>query len=184
MADEEVVEEVEDDKKSGGKLGLIMMVVGLLVAIGGGLSVYFFLIAPRFSGDEEAVEVDEGDTIPLYPEYVVFDDAFTNLMRDGDGPASTLLYKVSFECATLETAELVTAYKARFIDMINKLHDSRTRAEVDDILLFKESVQRQALQRSNDILQRIIPQEVKKKDRHLYRITAVLHEKCMVADPI
>ena len=116
------------------------------------------------------------------PLYIRFDDAFTNLMRDGDGPASTLLYKVTFECSNIETHDLINKYKTRFVDMISKLHDSRTRAEVDDILMFKEGVQRQALQRSNDILRKIIPEDVKEKDRAEYRVTAVLHEKCMVAD--
>lgn len=183
MAEEEAVE-VTETKKSGGKLGLILMVVGLLVAVGGGLVVYFLVIAPRFAADETVVEdpMEPKDVIPQNPVYYSFDAAYVNLMRDGDGPASTLLYKVNFECSDQATHALVHAYKQRFVDMLNKLHDSRTRAEVDDILLFKESVQRQALQKSNDILQQIIPPDVKEKDRSMYRITAVLHDQCMVAD--
>lgn len=184
MADEEVVEEVAEEKKSG-KLGLILMVVGLLVAIGGGLGVYFLVIAPKFVVDEDVADEPEDEYfIPMNPVYVYFDAAYVNLMRDGDDPASTLLYKISFECSDQDTATLIEeSYKSRFVDMLNKLHDSRTRAEVDDILLFKESIQRQALQRSNDLLQRMIPESIKGEDRAAYRVTAVLHEQCMVSDP-
>lgn len=190
MADEEVVEESGEDKKSGGKLGLILMVAGLLIAVGGGLAVYFLVIAPKFAVEDGTAEgpTEDGDSIPFRPVYYSFESSFTNLMRDGSGAASTLLYQVSFECSNQGTSDLVDAYKLRFIDMLGKLHDSRTRAEVDDILLFKQSVQSQALQKSNAILERIVTglienKEVKEKDRSAYRITAVLHEKCAVADP-
>jgi flagellar basal body-associated protein FliL len=183
MADEQVVEETAgEEEKSGGRLGLIITIVGILAAVGGGLGVYFFVIAPMFAVEGEMTgELDDGkEVIPLIPGNVVFDMATVNLMRDGDNAAATLIYKINFECSDDITVGLIETYKPRFIDMLGKLHDSRTRAEVDDILLFKESVQAQAMQKGNDLLQRLVPEEM---DASMYRITAVLHEQCMAMDP-
>lgn len=103
---EEVKEETEEtgeetgDKKSGGKMGLILIVVALLVALGGGLSIYFFVIAPRLAPpiDENVISFDGlEEYIPEFPQFVYFDSSFVHLMREGDGPAAILLYKVTFE---------------------------------------------------------------------------------------
>jgi hypothetical protein len=93
-------------------------------------------------------------------------------------PASILVYGVSVECNNAETATLVQTHLARFVDIINKLHDSRTRSELDNTLLMKESIQRQAVQKSNDLLRRL-----QEKPRDDIKITAVLHQKFAVQDP-
>lgn len=170
-----------EEEPKGGKMGLILSLAVMLLAVGGGLAVYFLVIAPKFADPvEEVVETDPTDFIPSSPEYVSFEPAFVNLMREGDSAAATLLYAVQFECADLATAQLIEGHKARFTDMLNKLHGSRTRDEVDDIVAFQESVQRQAKQKANDLLKRLA--ENSDAPDAVYVVTAVLHNQCMVSE--
>lgn len=186
MADEAVDEKGEGSgdggKKSGGKMGLILALVAVLLAVGGGLAVYFFVISPKLAPGEEGdvAEVEEPeDFIPLNPVFFPFDQAITHIMREGDGASSMLMYKVTLECTNDATALRIETHRARFVDMLDKLHGSRTRDEVDDILSFKASIQRQALQKSNDILKRVTTDE----DKEPLRVTAVFHEQLAVSDP-
>jgi flagellar basal body-associated protein FliL len=170
--------------KSGG-LGKILLPVGLvLVAAIAGLATYLFALAPMLAHEDPAhadaqAHVDGHDDLPHHPETIALPDGFVNVIRDGDMPAAMLVYGVSIECNNHETRLLVEAHLARFVDIINKLHDSRTRAELDDTLLIKESIQRQASQKVNDLLRRL--QEEPRDD---IKITAVLHHKFAVQDPI
>ncbi len=166
---------------SGGGLGKFLLPVGLvLVAAIGGLATYLFVLAPMLAQDESSVEAKAttDELMPSAPAMITLPDGFVNVMRDGEMPASILVYGVSLECNNQATADIVNAHLARFIDIINKLHDSRTRSELDDTLLMKESIQRQATQKANDLLRRL-----QQEPDDTIRITAVLHHKFAVQDP-
>lgn len=178
MADE-VNEEVAEER-SGGGIGKIILVLGVvLVAAIAGLSSYLFVLKPMLDETEVAVQIDPEDIIPLAPAMVEFPATPVNVMREGQMPASTLLFGVTLECENALTAELVSAHRARFVDMINKLHDSKTRAELDDTFIIKESIQRQILQKANDILMRL---QVESSES--IRITAVFHHTFVVQDQV
>lgn len=181
MAEE--VNEERPEKESSGAIGKIVLVLGVvLVAAIGGLATYLFVLKPML---EEAAEVaaseqvSNEDPIPLMPVEIEFPQTPVNVIRDGQAPAAMLLFGVTLECENEATAELVRRHQARFVDMVNKLHDSRTRAELDDVLLIKESIQRQARQKGNDILRRL--QE--DPDDNI-RITDVFHHTFVVNDPL
>lgn len=179
---EEVNEERPENEPSGA-MGKIILVLGVvLVAAIGGLSTYLFVLKPML---EEAAEVaaseqvSDEDPIPLFPVEVEFPQAFVNVIRDGQAPAATLVFGVTLECENRDTANLVGVHRARFVDIINKLHDSRTRSELDDVLLIKESIQRQAKQKLNHLLRRL---QAEPADN--IRITSVLHHTFAVQDPL
>jgi flagellar basal body-associated protein FliL len=180
MADEAKKKDAEPASASGG-LGNLLLPVGLvLVAAIGGLAAYLFVLSPMLSkeiGTAEA-KASSDDLLPLNPQVINLPDGFVNVIRDGEMPAAMLVYGVAIECNNAETAAIVQAHLARFIDIINKLHDSRTRSELDDTLLMKESIQRQATQKANDLLRRL-----QKSPRDDIKITAVLHHKFAVQDP-
>ena len=162
----------------GGGIGKLIFVIGVvLVAAIAGLSTYLFLLKPMLDDTNLAIQIDPEDMIPMQPVTVEFPETPVNVMREGEMCASTLLFGVTLECENPETAELVNLHRARFVDMINKLHDSRTRAELDDTLLIKESIQAQILQRANSILQR-----VQAKPSEKIRITDVFHHRFVVSD--
>ena len=167
-------------EQSGG-IGKLLLPIGLvLVAAIAGLATYLFVLSPMLANaglDAESKAAPE-DLVPLSPVVIEFPDSFVNVIRDGEMPASILMFGVSLECNNEQTAALVNAHRARFVDIINKLHDSRTRSELDDTLLIKESIQRQAQQKANDLLRRL--QEGPRDD---VKITAVLHHKFVVNDP-
>ncbi len=177
MAEEK--EASEDKVKKSGKMGLIILLVLLLLAVGGGLAVYKFVIAPKLADDNgEMNPPPPVNLIPPAPVNYPFDMSTVNLMREGDAAAGILMYQISFECLNLETSEIIELYKPRFVNMLNQLHASRTRDEVDDILLFQTSVQRQALQKANDMLE-----QMKLPDSEMeLKVTGVFHERCMATD--
>lgn len=179
MADEENQEQTEE-KPSGGGLGKIVLVlVVAFVAAIGGLATYLFVLKPMLEKSAVVAEAVEEDLIPLAAVEIEFPASPVNVIRDGQEPAATLLFGVTLECANAETLALVTAHQARFVDMINKLHASRTRAELDDVLLMTESIQRQLMQKLNDLLKRL-----QEEPADEIRITAVLHHTFVVQDPL
>ncbi len=179
----EEVNEEQPEEESSGALGKIVLVLGVvLVAAVGGLATYVFVLKPML---EEAAEVaaseqaSDEDPIPLAPVAIEFPQTPVNVIREGQSPAATLLFGVTLECENEVTAQLVRMHLPRFVDMINKLHDSRTRDELDDVLLIKESIQRQALQKSNDILMRL-----QEKPNDIIRVVSVFHHTFVVQDPL
>ena len=180
MAEDNENNAEEEGKKKGGKLGLIIMLVIILIAAGGGFAVYKMFIAPKFADEEMLPEPEEPkNPIPLMPFNYEFAMSTVNLMRDSDGESGILLYQVSFECNDELTKITVETYKPRFADMINKLHASRTRDEVDDILQFQLSVQRQMKQRANDMLKEMTPEDYEGPP---LLVTGVYHISCMATD--
>lgn len=181
MADDAKKKDAAPAEAASGGLGKILLPVGLvLVAAIGGLATYLFVLSPMLSKEGATVEAKTttDELLPASPQVINLPDGFVNVIRDGEMPAAILVYGVSIECNNAETAAIVQAHLARFIDIINKLHDSRTRSELDDTLLMKESIQRQAEQKANDLLRRL-----QKEPKDDIKITAVLHQKFAVQDP-
>lgn len=174
MADEEVT----GVEESGNGIISTLIVVAIVLALagGGGLFLYRFVIAPRLATDDAVAEAAVEDAIPIMPVNVEFPQKFVNIMRDAKEPASTLVFQVTLECNNQATANLINMHKIRFEDMLIKLHDSRTRDELDDVLALKTSIQRQAKQKANDLLQRLgaPPDEM--------QVTEVFHNLFMVQD--
>ena len=178
MADEKEASE-ETPEKKGGKMGLIIGLVAIVIAAVGGFAVYSMVIAPMLAPEEGEVIVEEVNPIPTMPVNYPFEVAMVNLMRDGDESAGVLMFEVTFECANETTKTIIDTYKPRYVDMLNKLHSSRTRDEVDDILQFQLSVQRQAKQKANDMLKQMTPPDF---DGDPPMVTGVFHVSCMATD--
>lgn len=179
---EEVKEEQQEEtpSKSSGAMVKAGIAVGVIVAaVVGGLLFYRLVLGPMLGSSGEEEGEGEQISIPLNPVMVVFEDTFVNVMRDGDMPAATFLFGVTLECINQETADIIGVHHARFVDMLNKLHDSRTRGELDDVVVLKESIQRQALQKCNDLLRRI---EGNPDTDNL--VTAVFHQTFAVQDSV
>lgn len=183
MADKK--EKPAETPAKGGGMGRLLMMAGvILVAAIGGLATYLFVLAPVLKdphaehGEAHAEEHGEEEHIPHHAVNVQLPTVVVNVMREGDGPAPLLQFGVTLEVSNHATELTVEQYKARFVDIINKLHDSRTRKELDDTLLIKESIQRQALQKCNELLKKI---QDKPNDEN--KITAVLHHTFVVQDP-
>jgi flagellar basal body-associated protein FliL len=180
MAEETNEEEVQE--KKGGIIGKLIIPAVLVFAVAAGLGVYFLVIAPRLAPDE-GVEDDPAEVvadIPRMPAELILEDNYVNVLRDGNNPASTLLFGVTIECNDQATVDFITPFASRFKYIIDSLHDSRTRDELDDMLEFKRSVREQALQKLNALLIQIQGDDVNER----YRITNVFHRKCFVTDQI
>lgn len=179
---EEANESQENQEGSGGRSPLVSVIVSVIVlalAAGGGFAVYQFVLAPRLAADGEDTEPAEmaSDAIPVNPVNVQFDQRFVNVMRDNDEPAAMLVFQVTLECSDQITANIIDLHRPRFEDMLIKLHDSRTRDELDDVLALKSSIQRQAEQRANDLLDRLLHESAAE-----HRVTDVFHNLFMVQD--
>jgi len=173
---EEVNEGQESPKRNlGGIIKIASAGAFVLVAGIAGVLVYKIFLSPILapSDDEDAVVVEE---IPLEPVHVIFESAFASVRREGDLPASTLVYGLTLECRDQETADLVNLFQPRFADMLNSLHGSKTRSELDDGERLKESIKKQALQKCNDLLRQLGGGDD-------LRVTAVLYSNFAVSDP-
>lgn len=184
MAEAKKKAEPQAEAPKGGGMGRILMLVGVvLIAAIGGLATYLFVLAPVLKDPAAEHEAKAEDTdehaLPEHAAMVELPNVVVNVMREGDAPAALLSFGVTLECNNEETAHLVEEHKARFVDIINKLHESRTRKELDDTLLIKESIQRQALQKVNELLRKL-----QHEPEESVKITAVLHQNFVVQDPI
>lgn len=182
MADEPKDQQQEEQSAARDFGPIIRMGMGaaaFLAAILAGLLVFRLVLAPMLA-EPTVAELDEDyEPIPLNPIPVRFDTSFVNVVREGDFPASTLMFGLTLECNNQIAADLVEMHRARFADMLIKLHDSRTRAELDDTLTLKNSIQRQALQKCNDLLVRL--QDNPDPEA---KITAVFHHTFTVQDQL
>ncbi len=179
--EQDAPEEAEEAKGGNPLFFIIVVVLVLLIAGVAGFLVFRMFLAPKLVVEEDTGEVDGGAMqldIPENPQPMTLDTHFVNVMRDAGEPASTLVFQVTIECANLETFALVDMHKSRFEDMITKLHDSRTRDELDDVLQLKNSIQRQAVQKSNDLIKRLQLGEPNPE----IRITAVFHNTLAVQE--
>lgn len=168
------------DGESGGGGGIIRLAVVLLgvVLIGAtaSLVVWEFVLQPRLVDAVPQAE-RRGAAIPPEPFMVPFDTSLaTVVMPDQDFLASTLMYAVELECSDPIAKASVIQHKARFIDMIRKLHQGRTRAELNDPMT-DDTIQQQIVQKSNSILSEIVINN--KADS---RVTNAFHTQWYVKD--
>jgi flagellar basal body-associated protein FliL len=180
MANEE---QVEDETKPGAGKFLRMFGVAAGIVMGGVILaavVFKLFLLPMLSETEsEAAATVHPDTISPEAVTVDFDDGYVNvIMEDKNVPASWLVYDVSLECANAATASLVEKYRARFHSMLERLHSFKTRKELDDPLV-KESIEKQARQEANTLLDRILGYS----DPNI-RVTAVFHTRYAVQDQL
>ena len=182
MADEQKPPEAV---AGGGKklLRSIGLIVGVIVvAAVGGLAAFYFVLAPMLRTDASAGPSTPDDLIPMSAVEVPFETTFVNLiMSDESMPTSTLLFSITLSCANQATADIITMHKARFSDMIIKLHDGHTRAEVvSDPRVLKESIEKQVVQESNRLLARLHPDEGSEP----IKVLDALHTQFAVSDNI
>lgn len=182
MADEEKEEAPEAKKGSSPLIKFAVLGAVILIAAGGGLATWTFalkdMLQPPDIEDIEVATTPDFD-IPMNPVYLEMPDAFVQLLREGDDfPASFFTYTVSLECNNEATVDFIEGRLPRFRDMLNDLHTDRTRAEMEGGLHLKKSIQRQALQKCNDMLRQMQGDNV---DEDI-RVTAVLHTQWAVSD--
>ena len=183
MADDEQAEITEDEQQeedSGGKGGLIRLLAVLvgvvLIGATASLVVWKLVLQPRLIDPSEVV-VETEPTIPADPFMVAFDPAFCSVvMPSEDFLASTLLYAIELECSDQIAMDLITKHKARFIDMIRKLHQGRTREELNDPMT-DDNIQKQIVQESNAILSAILMDNESES-----RVTNAFHTQWYVKD--
>ena len=168
MAEEQ---EAQAQPEGGGssavrKIGVAVGIV--LVAAIAALLVFQFVFKPLLQEPAQVADEQIGEKIPDTVETVAFEKNFVSVvMPSDDVPASTLLYTVNLECSNPEVAMLVERHRPRFEDMLQSLHRNRTRDDWNDPMVL-EDIKRQALQKANELLQRLQP-EVNPE----WRITAV-----------
>jgi len=182
MADEEQaeIEEGHEQEPSGDKGGFIRLIAVLLgvVLIGATVSlvVWKLVLQPRLT-DPMVEVVETGPDILPDPFMVPFDSAIaTVIMPSDDYLASILMYSIELECSDQVAMDLVTKHKARFIDMIRKLHSGRTREELNDPMT-GENIQKQTVQESNAILSAILVENEADS-----RVTNAFHTQWFVKD--
>lgn len=183
MAAEELPEGHEGEQQeegSGGKGGLLRLLAVLIgvTLFGATLSlvVWKFVLQPRLADSDAPMEI-AGPEIPPEPFMVPFEPALaTVVMPSDDYLASTLMYAVELECSDQIAMELVMKHKARFIDMIRKLHQGRTRDELNDPMT-DDNIQKQIVQESNAILSAILGESAESS-----RVTNAFHTQWYVKD--
>lgn len=182
MADEEVAGAPDADKGKSPVIKLVILGVMILMAAGVGFATWSLVLKDLVQPpDLEEVEVATTSDfeIPMYPVYFEMPDAFVQLQREGvDYAASLFTYKVSLECNNQATADFIDMRLPRFQGMIQELHLNLTRAEMDLGLSLQKSIQRQALQKCNDMLRQMQGDAIDEE----IRITAVLHTQWAVSD--
>ncbi|HNV21276.1 MAG TPA: hypothetical protein PLB67_04415 [Candidatus Hydrogenedentes bacterium] len=158
---------------------LIWLGVACMVAVLGALLLYFVMFRPRLAEDAAPVDAGSGDKLNPNTVTVDFDEsvASVKMPQDSQLPASLLSFQVSLECNDQITAALVQKHIARFTDMINKQHEFRTRAELDDPRV-KTDIQKTILLEANTILKQLQPGP---PDPNI-RVTAVFHKRFLVSD--
>ena len=184
MANEEQaeveVEEGQQEEESGGKGGLIRLLVVLFsVALIGAtvsLVVWKLLLKPRLA-DPELVVASTTPQILADPFMVPFDASLTTVkMPSEDFLASTLMYAIELECSDQIAMDLVMKHKARYIDMIRRMHQGRTREELNDPMT-DDNIQKQIVQESNAILSAILVENEADS-----RVTSAFHTQWYIKD--
>jgi len=163
---------------------LIWLGVAAMVAAVAAVLLYVFVLKAMFAeGDDGAQPVASDTGNKLNPETVTvdFDEsvASVKMPEDSQLPASLLSFAVSLECSNQMTADLVQKHMARFTDMINKQHEFRNRAELDDPRV-KAAIQETILMEANTILKQLQPGPI---DPNI-QITDVFHRRFLVSDQL
>lgn len=157
-------------------------VVGLVAAIAAVL-LYTFVLKPMLSEVNEPQLAAEELGDKLNPDTITVDFeesvASVKMPEDSQLPAALLSFAVSLECNNQLTADLVQRHKARFIDMISRQHEFRTRAELDDPRV-KAAIQKTILMEANTILKQLQPGPIDPS----IQITDVFHRRFLVTDQL
>lgn len=145
-------------KKSSFIMTALLLVGALLVPAIAALVIAKMWVLPRLSGEKvvEAIpEVD--DAFPPTMTEVVFDKINVSVASDDPDMVPPLLsVQVALSCADEATAAKVGEKKAYFAAEILRLHQGRTRAELNDPLV-QSSILEQIKQQSNILLKRMAP---------------------------
>jgi flagellar basal body-associated protein FliL len=161
------------DSKSGGSSPIGTIIVLLCIILGTGicaLLVFNFFLKDKLAGSEDTETATEAPLTGLVP--VTIEDGMAAIkMRDPEMVPGTLLYTVTFECANQATADVISANKSRFVDMLRRLHSNLSEADCADPAI-PDSIQRQALDQANDHLRKLEPDPEKG-----IRVTNVYHDQ-------
>jgi flagellar basal body-associated protein FliL len=176
-------EQTESPQPAGAKrlVRLLLVFAGVIVAaVAVALVTFQFVLRPRLAGGNDAPPEGGADRIPATRVAVDFPQSQVAVIMPPDAnlPASLLVFEVTLECNNPQTAALIDAHRARFIDMLRKLHSNRRREELDDPLL-EESIQRQALEQANQTLERL-----QERPNPEVRVTDVFHKQFLVVDQL
>lgn len=158
MAEDPKVEEGGAKKSSPILKHLILLGIAILVPVIIGLLAYKFFVAPKL-GMEVMVEAPVDDFPPFPATMVAVDFDKMNVSVQTEDPdliAPLLIMQVSLSCADDMTAAKIMEKKQYFAAEILKLHQGRTRKELNDPLV-KNSILEQIRQRSNILLKRLSP---------------------------
>jgi flagellar basal body-associated protein FliL len=181
MAEEQQPEAAEAPK-SGSLMKFILPAIIVVVAIIGAMLLFQLFVKPRLAssgnGSEEAAPPP---SIPLEGVTVDFEEFTTNAKLDPDeeGAAALFIYHVALECSNQDVADLIGARKPRFRDIIGRVHEFRTRDELNDPLL-KKSIKKQVLQEVNQALTELLGEDAGPENR----VTAVFYDKWFIYDRI
>ncbi len=167
-------------KKSSFMSTLIWLGVAMMTAALGAVLLYLFVLRPMLSGagpEDIALE----DKLNPHAITVDFEESVASVRMPPDSqlPAALLSFAVSLECNNRATAELVQRHIARFTDMINKQHEFRERAELDDPRV-KAAIQQTILLEANTILKQLQPGAA---DPNI-RVTDVFHRRFLISDQL
>ncbi|HIJ66288.1 MAG TPA: hypothetical protein HPP77_10100 [Candidatus Hydrogenedentes bacterium] len=155
------------------RLGVIAAIV--MVAAIAALLIYGRVIAPMFA--EDADQSSANERIPSTAVSLEFEQSTTHMiMPEPDMPASYLAFKVTLVCANPRTAALIEKQRPLFRSTINNCHSFLHRDDCDDRAL-QESVQKQILQKANELLR-----ELQERPDPEIRVIRVVHEDWMVSD--
>lgn len=181
MSDEQPV--VPAPRKSSFVSMLIWLGVAGLVAAIAAVLLYVFVLKSLLSGGEgeELATAQTGDKLNPDAVTVDFEEsvASVKMPEDSQLPSALLSFAVSLECNNQLTADLVQKHKARFTDMINRQHEFRTRAELDDPRV-KAGIQKTILMEANTILKQLQPGPIDPS----IRVTDVFHRRFLVTDQL
>ena len=155
---------------------LVLILAPILVAAISAMLVWSFLLKPMLSA--EPPPPPNEDAIPMGTVTVDLGDAHTTiLMPSTEYQASILQYQIELVCIDQPTADLVTGNKGQFVSLARKLHSYKTRDELQNPMV-EESIRRQMLQESNQLLQRLLP-----VPNPAVKVIDVLHLNFFVVDP-
>ncbi len=169
-------------KKSSLMSTLIWLGIAVMTAVLGALLLYLLVLRPMLA--EPGTGVAEGELYDkLNPDAITVDFeesvASVRMPPDSPLPAALLSFAVSLECNNRATAELVQRHQARFTDMINRQHEFRERAELDDPSV-KVAIQQTILLEANTILKQLQPGA---PDPSI-RVTDVFHRRFLISDQL
>lgn len=158
MAEEQNAENTEK-KKSSIIMTAALFLAALLVPASIGLGLFKFFVMPKLAMNDTVMAAPPDD-IPAFPETmttVVFDELLVTVQSDDPDLASPLLQiKVALSCADEMTSGTVEGKKEYFAAEILRLHQGRTRSELNDPLV-QNSILEQIKQQSNILLKKLSP---------------------------